>query len=75
MDRCPYHTLLIHCRYIRTKLLKLSEALLIAAITAVVGCISVFVMSECKPLAFDAPDKPIQVGSVELLIVVLSLSL
>ncbi|XP_065899920.1 H(+)/Cl(-) exchange transporter 7-like [Dysidea avara] len=55
-----YRLSLFRRRYIRTKLLKLSEALLIAAITAVVGCMSVFVMTECKPLAYGAPGNPIQ---------------
>ena len=49
------------CRYVRTKVLKLLEALLVAAITALAASTSVLLMTECAQIDAGAPEDPVQV--------------
>lgn len=54
--------MMLMCRYIRPRWLKVMEALSVAALSATVALLMMFWISDCKSLGTDPTTTPVQVG-------------
>uniref|UniRef100_A0A0K8T5F2 Chloride channel protein n=1 Tax=Lygus hesperus TaxID=30085 RepID=A0A0K8T5F2_LYGHE len=55
-----YKLIVFRMRYIRARWLKVIEACLVAAVTATVGMVMVYLVNDCRPLGTDPTAHPIQ---------------
>lgn len=52
--QCVFH------RYLGPRWLKVVEACIVAAVSATVGCLMIFLLNDCKPLGLDPTKYPTQ---------------